>query len=124
MVHRVWLLADCLPTFDVAVTLKHSLHHDKRHWNVNDVFDITALNQRRGYDPGCRGRVHDGWRRRSRSGDTRPRPTCWRIPGRRLWWASDDYLVVADTTGCEWRVTEIVSSAHLLLVWYDNDMGV
>ena len=22
MVHRVWLLADCLPTFDVAVTLQ------------------------------------------------------------------------------------------------------
>ena len=36
-------LTDCLPTFDVAVTLKHSLHHDKRHWKVNDVFDITAL---------------------------------------------------------------------------------
>ena len=36
-------LADCLPTFDVAVTLKHSLHHDKRHWKVNDIFDIAAL---------------------------------------------------------------------------------
>ncbi len=23
--------------------LKHSLHHDKRHWKVNDVFDIAAL---------------------------------------------------------------------------------
>ncbi len=36
-------LADSLPTFDVAVTLKHSLHHDKRHWKVNDIFDIAAL---------------------------------------------------------------------------------
>lgn len=36
-------LTDCLPTFDVAVTLKHSLHHDRRHWTVNDIFDITAL---------------------------------------------------------------------------------
>ncbi len=41
-----------------------------------------------------------------------------------LWWASDDDLVVADTTGCEWRMTEIVSSAHPLLVWYDNDVDV
>ena len=36
-------LTDSLPTFDVAVTLKHSLHHDKRRWKINDVFDIAAL---------------------------------------------------------------------------------
>ena len=36
-------LTDCLPTFDVAVTLKHSLHHDKHHWRVNDIFDVAAL---------------------------------------------------------------------------------
>lgn len=35
-------LTDCLPTFDVAVTLKHSLHHDKRRWKINDIFDIAA----------------------------------------------------------------------------------
>lgn len=35
-------LTDCLPTFDVAVTLKHSLHHDKRRWKINDIFDTSA----------------------------------------------------------------------------------
>lgn len=42
-IHQNRELTDSLPTFDVAVTLKHSLHHDKRHWRVNDVFDIAAL---------------------------------------------------------------------------------
>ena len=36
-------LTDSLPTFDASVTLKHSLHHDKRLWTVNDIYDITAL---------------------------------------------------------------------------------
>ena len=40
------------------------------------------------------------------------------------WWASDDDLTVTDTTGCEWEMTEIISSAHPLFVWYDNDMNV
>ena len=40
------------------------------------------------------------------------------------WWASDDDLTVTDTTGCVWQMTEIISSAHPLFVWYDNDMDV
>ena len=39
------------------------------------------------------------------------------------WWASDDDLTVTDTTGCVWQMTEIISSAHPLFVWYDNEHG-
>ena len=40
------------------------------------------------------------------------------------WWASDDDLTVTDTAGCVWEMTEIISSAHPLFVWYGNDMNV
>ena len=36
-------LTASLPIFDATVALKHSLHHEKHRWTVNDIYDITAL---------------------------------------------------------------------------------
>ena len=41
----------------------------------------------------------------------------------RVWpsWTSDADLTVTDTTGCVWEMTEIISAAHPLFIWYDDD---
>ena len=38
------------------------------------------------------------------------------------WWSSDDALGVTDTTGCEWRMVEIISAARPLFPWHGNDL--
>lgn len=40
------------------------------------------------------------------------------------WWSSDADLTVIDTTGCVWEMTEIISAAHPLFVWYGSDIDV
>ena len=41
----------------------------------------------------------------------------------RVWpvWSSDADLTVTDTSGCVWTMTEVISSAHPLFVWYAPD---
>lgn len=40
------------------------------------------------------------------------------------WWSSDDALTVTDTSGCEWRMVEVLSAARPLFPWYGNDLDV
>ena len=40
------------------------------------------------------------------------------------WWSSDAALTVTDTTGCEWRMVEVLSAARPLFPWYGNDLDV
>ena len=39
------------------------------------------------------------------------------------WWSADADLTVTDTTGCVWEMTEVISAAHPLFVWYDDDQA-
>ncbi|MDE0137347.1 MAG: hypothetical protein OXM57_14650 [bacterium] len=41
----------------------------------------------------------------------------------RIWpvWSADADLTVTDTSGCVWTMTEVISSAHPLFVWYAPD---
>ena len=40
------------------------------------------------------------------------------------WWSSDSALAVVDTTGCVWRMVEVLSAAHPLFPWYGSDLDV
>ena len=40
------------------------------------------------------------------------------------WWSSDDALTVTDTSGCEWRMVEVLSAARPLFPWYGNGLDV
>ena len=44
----------------------------------------------------------------------------------RIWpgWSSDEDLTVTDTTGCEWRMVEVLSAARPLFPWYGNHLDV
>lgn len=36
------------------------------------------------------------------------------------WWSSEDALIVTDTTGCQWKMTGVISAARPVFPWYGD----